>query len=137
MESEMSHCENTLSLSPAFSYSYFYGYLYGQDCYLNFFYKNRRIIRLFYVSLQSNDRLNCYIIMVTQKEEKEKQKTSRETLGKFFYDLAKTTFAVMVLGNVATVFIGDTDAVIVSTMIFLGMFITFLFAYVGNKVLKN
>lgn len=42
----------------------------------------------------------------------------------------------MVLGNVATVFIGDTDAVIVSTMIFLGMFITFLFAYVGNKVLK-
>ena len=74
--------------------------------------------------------------MVTQKEEKEKQKTSRETLGKFFYDLAKTTFAVMVLGNVATVFIGDTDAVIVSTMIFLGMFITFLFAYVGNKVLK-
>lgn len=75
--------------------------------------------------------------MVTQKEEKEKQKTSRETLGKFFYDLAKTTFAVMVLGNVATVFIGDTDAVIVSTMIFLGMFITFLFAYVGIKVLKN
>lgn len=75
--------------------------------------------------------------MVTQKEEKEKQKTSRETLGKFFYDLAKTTFAVMVLGNVATVFIGDIDAVIVSTMIFLGMFITFLFAYVGNKVLKN
>ena len=75
--------------------------------------------------------------MVTQKEEKEKQKTSRETLGKFFYDLAKTTFAVMVLGNVATVFIGDTDAVIVSTMIFLGMFTTFLFAYVGNKVLKN
>lgn len=75
--------------------------------------------------------------MVTQKEEKEKQKTSRETLGKFFYDLAKTTFAVMVLGNVATVFAGDIDAVIVSTMIFLGMFITFLFAYVGNKVLKN
>lgn len=51
--------------------------------------------------------------------------------------MAKTTFAVMVLGNVATVFIGDTDTVIVSTMIFLGMFITFLFAYVGNKVLKN
>ncbi|MCF2644429.1 hypothetical protein I6E49_03740 [Prevotella stercorea] len=75
--------------------------------------------------------------MVTQKEEKERQKISRETLGKFFYDLAKTTFAVMVLGNVATVFIGDTDAFIISTMIFLGMFITFLFAYVGNKVLKN
>ena len=101
------------------------------------FLQNRHIIRLFYVILQSNDKLNCVITMVTQKEEKERQKISRETLGKFFYDLAKTTFAVMVLGNVATVFIGDTDAFIISTMIFLGMFITFLFAYVGNKVLKN
>lgn len=101
------------------------------------FLQNRHIIRLFYVILQSNDKLNCFITMVTQKEEKERQKISRETLGKFFYDLAKTTFAVMVLGNVATVFIGDTDAFIISTMIFLGMFITFLFAYVGNKVLKN
>lgn len=75
--------------------------------------------------------------MVTQKEEKEKRKTSREALGKFFYDLAKTTFAVMVLGNVATVFVGGADVVVVSTMIFLGAFITFLFAYVGNKVLKD
>ena len=135
MESEMSHCENMLSLTPPSVIRTFMVTCTGKTVISTFFTKNRRIIRLFYVSLQSNDRLNCYIIMVTQKEEK--QKTSRETLGKFFYDLAKTTFAVMVLGNVATVFIGDTDAVIVSTMIFLGMFITFLFAYVGNKVLKN
>ena len=137
MESEMSHCENMLSLTPPLVIRTFMVTCTGKTVISTFLQKNRRIIRLFYVSLQSNDRLNCYIIMVTQKEEKEKQKTSRETLGKFFYDLAKTTFAVMVLGNVATVFIGDTDAVIVSTMIFLGMFITFLFAYVGNKVLKN
>lgn len=133
----MSHCENMLSLTPPSVIRTFMVTCTGKTVISTFLQKNRRIIRLFYVSLQSNDRLNCYIIMVTQKEEKEKQKTSRETLGKFFYDLAKTTFAVMVLGNVATVFIGDTDAVIVSTMIFLGMFITFLFAYVGNKVLKN
>ena len=133
----MSHCENMLSLTPPSVIRTFMVTCTDKTVISTFLLKNRRIIRLFYVSLQSNDRLNCYIIMVTQKEEKEKQKTSRETLGKFFYDLAKTTFAVMVLGNVATVFIGDTDAVIVSTMIFLGMFITFLFAYVGNKVLKN
>lgn len=137
MESEMSHCENMLSLTTPSVIRTFMVTCTGKTVISTFFTKNRRIIRLFYVSLQSNDRLNCYIIMVTQKEEKEKQRTSRETLGKFFYDLAKTTFAVMVLGNVATVFIGYTDAVIVSTMIFLGMFITFLFAYVGNKVLKN
>lgn len=31
-----------------------------------------------------------------KKEVKEKEKISRETLGKFFYDLAKTSFAAMV-----------------------------------------
>lgn len=35
------------------------------------------------------------------QETKEKRKMGRETLGKFFYDLAKTTFAVMVVGNTA------------------------------------
>ena len=29
------------------------------------------------------------------KESKEKEKISRETLGKFFYDLAKTSFTVL------------------------------------------
>lgn len=33
-----------------------------------------------------------------KKEVKEKEKISRETLGKFFYDLAKTLFAAMVAG---------------------------------------
>ena len=33
------------------------------------------------------------------KEHKEKEKTSKETLGKFFYDLAKTSFTVMVAGS--------------------------------------
>ena len=74
---------------------------------------------------------------MTTRDNKEKQEVKREVLGKFFYDLAKTTFAVMVLGNVATIFIGDAEPVIVSTMILLGMFITFLFAYVGNKVLSD
>lgn len=34
-----------------------------------------------------------------KKEVKEKEKISRETLGKFFYDLAKTSFAAMVAGG--------------------------------------
>ena len=34
--------------------------------------------------------------MVTQKETKEKEKSSRENLGKLFYDLAKTSYAAMV-----------------------------------------
>lgn len=44
-----------------------------------------------------------------REERKEKDETSRETLGKFFYDLSKTTFTIMVLGNIATVFIGEVN----------------------------
>lgn len=72
-----------------------------------------------------------------REERKEKDKTSRETLGKFFYDLSKTTFTIMVLGNIATVFIGEVNPYMVSLMIVLGLLITFLFAYVGNKILKS
>ena len=34
------------------------------------------------------------------KESKEREKTSRETLGKYFYDLSKLAFGAMVLGVV-------------------------------------
>lgn len=35
-----------------------------------------------------------------EKEGKEKEKLSRETLGKYFYDLSKLSFGAMVLGVV-------------------------------------
>lgn len=72
-----------------------------------------------------------------RQERKERDKTSRETLGKFFYDLAKTTFTIMVLGNVATVVIGNDNPLIISLIVILGLFITYLFAYTGNKILKS
>ena len=72
-----------------------------------------------------------------REERKEKDKTSRETLGKFFYDLAKTTFAVMVLGNIATVLIEKVNLYITVLMMVLGLFVTYLFAYTGNKILKS
>ena len=34
------------------------------------------------------------------KESKEREKTGRETLGKYFYDLSKLAFGAMVLGVV-------------------------------------
>lgn len=75
--------------------------------------------------------------MVTQREEKDKRKSRRENLGKFFYDLAKTTFAVMVLGNVATVFIGDADPVIMSALIILGVVLTSILASIADRTLKD
>ena len=41
---------------------------------------------------------------MTQREDKERSKTARECLGKFFYDLAKTCFLIMVAGNAVTVY---------------------------------
>ena len=71
------------------------------------------------------------------KEEKEKEKTACESLGKFFYDLAKMTFGVMVLGNAAAVF-GFTDFTISSVIVLIfGSFMTWGFAYMGNKILKK
>lgn len=71
------------------------------------------------------------------KEEKEKEKTSRETLGKFFYDLAKMTFGSTVLGEFVSVF-GLADFTINSVVVLLfGSFVTFGFAYLGNVVLKD
>lgn len=75
--------------------------------------------------------------MVTQKEEREKQKSSRENLGKFFYDLAKTTFAVMVLGNVATVFVGEVNPLALSVLIVLGVVLTSILACIANRTLKK
>lgn len=39
-----------------------------------------------------------------QKEEKEKIKTARETLGRYFYDLSKTSFGYRPIRNVLAVF---------------------------------
>ena len=39
-----------------------------------------------------------------KKQKKEKEKASRETLGKFFYDLAKTSFTIMVAGSTVSLF---------------------------------
>ena len=44
-----------------------------------------------------------------KKEGKEKEKISRETLGKFFYDLAKTSFAAMVAGGAVSFFTSSNN----------------------------
>ena len=71
------------------------------------------------------------------KEEKEKVKIARESLGKFFYDLAKMTFGTTVLGEFAAVF-GFTDFSVSSVVVLVfGTFMTAGLAYLGNLVLKE
>lgn len=74
---------------------------------------------------------------MTARDDKDREKTGRENLGRFFYDLAKTTFAVMVLGNTMSIF-GMTEFSIKSIyMALLGVIITSLFASIGNRILTR
>ena len=40
---------------------------------------------------------------MTQREDKEKSKAARENLGKYFFDISKGCFMVMVAGNAVTI----------------------------------
>ena len=76
---------------------------------------------------------------VKEKEKREERdKTARETLGKTFHDLGKTTFAVMVLGAMST-FFGVTDVKIFPNVISIifGIALSSLLIYLGNRIIKN
>lgn len=71
------------------------------------------------------------------KEDKEKAKTAKESLGKFFYDIAKMTFGTMVLGEFVAIFgIADLSYSSVAVL-FLGSLMTASFVYLGNLTLKK
>ena len=71
-----------------------------------------------------------------REERKERDKTSRETLGKFFYDLAKLVFGTMTLVGAVSIITEEANTggfVLVGT----GLFFTFALATVGYKVLNS
>ena len=72
-----------------------------------------------------------------QNEEKEREKVSRETLGKFFYDLARTCFAAMIIGAIVGFFKKDVSGEVCVVLVTVGIFSTTAFASVGQKWVKN
>lgn len=76
--------------------------------------------------------------MVTQREEKEKQKVSRQETGKLFYDLCKATFTVTVLGNLAPLLgLGTANWTEVIGFLLLGIALTIGLFYIGFKILNK
>lgn len=76
--------------------------------------------------------------MVTQREEKEKQKVSRQETGKLFYDLCKATFTVTVLGNLAPLLgLGTANWTEVIWFLLLGIALTIGLFYIGFKILNK
>ncbi|MCR6506364.1 DUF6722 family protein [Bacteroides muris (ex Fokt et al. 2023)] len=66
-------------------------------------------------------------IQEAKKEVKEKDKVRRETLGKFFYDLAKLTFAAIVLGGLTPIY-ANMDNSINWGLIIAGTIFTIIFS---------
>ena len=64
------------------------------------------------------------------KATKEKERISKETLGKFFYDLAKTSFTVMVAGS-AVSFFTNQEQTPYWILLTVGVFVTSVFASIG------
>lgn len=74
--------------------------------------------------------------MVTQKETKEKEKSSREILGKLFYDLAKTSYAAMVLGGAVPLFDKQQHIDTIPLMCS-GIALTCFFIMIGYYIFKK
>lgn len=73
--------------------------------------------------------------MALTKEQRDIEKTRKEKLGGYFYDLSKLIFAGLVLGGLSPIFSGNN---IEGNWIFivLGSFATYLTAFFANRVLK-
>lgn len=92
-------------------------------------------IFVFAIHIQQCNMSNFSKMQEERTERKEKDKTRRETLGKFFYDLAKLTFAAIVLGGLTPIY-ANMDNSTNWGLIIAGTVFTIIFSLIGNKILK-
>jgi len=71
-----------------------------------------------------------------QKEAKEKEKLRRETLGKFFFDLAKLVFTAMALVGGVSLIVNEAQ-IQQGILAIVGVSLTYTFASIGYKILKQ
>lgn len=74
---------------------------------------------------------------MTVREDREKMKSSRDNLSKFFYDLAKTSFTAMVVGDVVTMFLKEQVTMTASLLFVVGIIATYLLALFGYRISKR
>ena len=79
---------------------------------------------------------NCSERQEEKREAKEKEKTSREPLGKYFYDLSKLSFTALFLGGGVSLVL-DFQNINYWVLVSFGAFTSFIFAYIGYKILKK
>lgn len=71
------------------------------------------------------------------REEKEKERTSRELLGKYFYDLSKASFTAMVLGAMLSLFTVDATKGEAVGLLAVGAILTGALAGIAFYILKK
>lgn len=69
------------------------------------------------------------------KERKEWEKSRKENLGKFFYDLAKLTFAGVVIGGIIMLY-GEPEMSTHWTRVVSGLLGTGMIAFFANRMFK-
>lgn len=79
---------------------------------------------------------NRSTLQKSKDEAKEKEKLSRETLGKYFYDLSKLTFGALVLGGIISLITASLTWGYIILITF-GCFASFILAYIGFNILKS
>lgn len=72
---------------------------------------------------------------MTQREDKERVKTRREELGKFFYRLAEISFTAMVVGGLVSWFTNAMDTLSFCIVWICGIIFTVIFAEIGYNVI--
>lgn len=73
-----------------------------------------------------------------RKESKEKDKIRKEKLATYFLDLSKITYTVLVIGLVVTLLQNEQyKNFLLDGLVLLGSIIAFVFAKIGNNILKD
>lgn len=72
----------------------------------------------------------------TKKEIKRRDDSRKETIAKYFLDLSKLVFAGIVIGEIISLQ-GDLMNSLSWYILMMGVLSTCLFAWIGNKILKN
>lgn len=72
------------------------------------------------------------------KQKNEKERFIRETVIKYFFDMSKSTYTIMVLGGLAVLFkIIKTDQDGMVSAIYLGIVLTIVLAIIGLIISKR
>ncbi|MEE1458224.1 MAG: hypothetical protein U0K51_01910 [Segatella copri] len=75
---------------------------------------------------------------MTAREDREKEKFTKETVVKYFFDMSKSTYTIMVLGGLAALFgIVETNQEDSYWAIFWGVFLTVILFIIGLLISKR